>query len=185
MIRRLIVWPDRRLRFPVEKQTRSDCVPDSTKELIVDMLETMWAANGVGLSATQIGLPLRISVIDTRSFAPVRKTSGPSGGAILTMINPEILGAYCVVAEEEGCLSLPGVTITIPRPAIIRFRYLDVDGQTIERYAEGMLARAVCHEIEHLDGHTILEHLPTVKRQTLEKNIRRHRRLGKGVLKPV
>ncbi len=117
---------------------------DRTEELIDDMIETMYEANGVGLAAPQVGVLKRIVVIDT--------STDEEEDGLIVMINPEITGTEGEQTGHEGCLSVPGKTGIVTRPEKITARYLDrnMTEQTLE--AEGLLARAVCHECDHLEG---------------------------------
>lgn len=119
-------------------------------DLLRDMWATMRAARGVGLAAPQVGLSLRLAVIDT-------KPDGKSDPLVL--INPEILSQEGRLQDEEGCLSLPGVYSKLPRYAKVRVRALGEDGQPWERTGEGLLARAFQHEIDHLDGKLYIDRL--------------------------
>lgn len=120
---------------------------DRNKELISDMFETMYEANGVGLAAPQVGVLKRIFVIDTTGEDP------------LVFINPEITEASGSQTGYEGCLSLPGKTGTVTRPAKVKAKALDIDMKPFEIEAEGLLARAICHEFDHLEGHLYTEKL--------------------------
>jgi peptide deformylase len=127
--------------LPVKEMT------DRNKELISDMFETMYEANGVGLAAPQVGVLKRIFVIDTTGEDP------------LVFINPEITEASGSQTGYEGCLSLPGKTGTVTRPAKVKAKALDIDMKPFEIEAEGLLARAICHEYDHLEGHLYTEKL--------------------------
>lgn len=130
-------------------------------ELLRDMWATMKAARGVGLAAPQVGLTLRLAVIDTR----------PDGKPDpLVLINPEIISQEGRLNDEEGCLSLPGVYAKLPRYAKVRVRALGEDGKPWERAGEGLLARAFQHEIDHLDGKLYIDRLEFEQRlPVLEK----------------
>ena len=117
------------------------------KELIDDMFETMYDANGVGLAAPQVGVLKRIVVIDTTGEDP------------LVLINPRITEQDGEQTGYEGCLSLPGKTGLVTRPDPVKCEALDRDMNPIEIEGEGLLARAICHELEHLEGHLYTEHL--------------------------
>lgn len=127
--------------LPVKEMT------DRNKELISDMFETMYEANGVGLAAPQVGVLKRIFVIDTTGEDP------------LVFINPEITEASGSQTGYEGCLSLPGKTGTVTRPEKVKAKALDIDMKPFEIEAEGLLARAICHEFDHLEGHLYTEKL--------------------------
>jgi len=139
--------------------------------LIDDMIETMYAAPGIGLAAPQIGVPLRVCVIDL--------TVGKRGGELLTLVNPEFVEREGMQLEDEGCLSVPGFTATVPRPARAVVRAWDREGvpRTIE--GTGLLARALQHEIDHLDGKLFLDRLRGLKRELIVRRIRKLERSGK------
>ena len=127
--------------LPIKEMT------DRNKELISDMFETMYEANGVGLAAPQVGVLKRIFVIDTTGEDP------------LVFINPEITEASGTQTGYEGCLSLPGKTGTVTRPQKVKAKALDIDMKPFEIEAEDLLARAICHEYDHLEGHLYTEKL--------------------------
>jgi peptide deformylase len=135
--------------------------------LLKDMWSTMYAVKGVGLAAPQVGLSLRLSVVDAR----------PEGRAQrLVLINPEIVAREGVMLEEEGCLSLPGVFARVKRYARVRIRALDVRGRPFEMEGTGLLARAFQHEVDHLDGKLFIDRLSfteKLKVLSLIKDLRR------------
>lgn len=134
------------------------------KKLASDMAETMYAAPGVGLAAPQVGVGKRLVVIDC---AP---KDAPS---LLVAINPEIIEREGEVNEEEGCLSVPGYYARVPRSARVKVRYLDVEGQPVEQQAEGLLAIAFQHEIDHLDGVLFVDYLSPLKKNFFRKKYQR------------
>jgi peptide deformylase len=138
--------------------------------LIDDMVETMYAAPGVGLAAPQVGVPLRVCVIDL--------SVGKRGGELFALVNPEFVARDGMQLEDEGCLSVPGFTATVPRPARVVVRALDRTGaeRTIE--ATGLLARALQHELDHLDGRLFLDRLRGIKRELIVRRIRKLERTG-------
>ena len=138
--------------------------------LIDDMVETMYAAPGIGLAAPQVGVPLRVCVIDL--------TVGKRGGELLTLVNPEFVERDGMQLEDEGCLSVPGFTATVPRPSRVVVRALDRQGvpHTIE--GTGLLARALQHELDHLDGRLFLDRLRGLKRELIVRRIRKLERSG-------
>jgi peptide deformylase len=140
-------------------------------KLIDDMIETMYAAPGIGLAAPQIGVALQICVIDL--------SVGKRGGQVLTVVNPEFIERDGMQLEEEGCLSVPGFSATVARPARVAVRAMDRDGvlRTIE--GTGLLARALQHEIDHLEGRLFLDRLRGVKREIIVRKIRKLQRAGK------
>lgn len=117
-------------------------VNDKTKELILDMLETMYVSNGVGLAAPQIGVLKRIVVIDV----------SPEGDEPMVFINPEIISSSGSQTGDEGCLSVPGKSGTVTRPSEVTVRAVDLEMNEFEMTGTDLLARAFCHEIDHLDG---------------------------------
>ncbi len=127
--------------LPIKEMT------DRNRELINDMFETMYEANGVGLAAPQVGVLKRVFVIDTTGEDP------------LVFINPEIVGVSGTQTGYEGCLSLPGKTGTVTRPQKVVAKALDIDMKPFEIEAEDLLARAICHEYDHLEGHLYTEKL--------------------------
>ena len=158
-VRPIIVLPDKRLRLVSEPVVRID--PEMRK-LVADMFETMYAAPGVGLAAIQLGVPKRVVTIDA--------TRGDEKKQPVTLINPEILWfSEEKSVIEEGCLSIPDFTDEVERPAKIKARFLDLDGRTIEAEAEGLFARVLQHEIDHINGVLFIDHLSKLKRGRVEK----------------
>ncbi len=150
------------LGSPVLRQ-RSDevtTVTDETRRFIDDLFETMDAAKGVGLAANQVGVAQRIAVID-------------ADGQRFAMINPEIVAAEGKVSGEEGCLSIPEVFADVNRAAKVTLQALDRDGKPFKLEAEGLTARAIQHEIDHLDGILFLDHLSVLKRSILLKRYKK------------
>lgn len=163
MIRTILHYPDPRLR---EKGVHIDVVTDEVKKLVDDMAETMYAAPGVGLAATQIGEAVQIFVVDTA------EEGAPSDFRVF--INPEILEREGDITWNEGCLSFPGVNEEIERAAKVRVRAQDRDGKTFELEAEGLLAVAIQHEYDHLQGVLMIDHMgPLKKRMTHRKMLKR------------
>jgi peptide deformylase len=142
-----------------------------TLKLVDDMIETMYAAPGVGLAAPQIGAPLRIFVVDV--------SVGRSNGELIVMINPEFIERDGLQLEEEGCLSVPGFNASVVRPARVLCRGLDRDGvdRTIE--GTGLLARAFQHEMDHLEGTLFVDRLRGIKRDLIVRKIQKMKRTGK------
>jgi peptide deformylase len=132
-----------------------DDIKGELPRILKDMWETLASANGVGLAAPQVGLALRLSVVDV-------KPEGKSEPLVL--INPEIVSAEGSMYEEEGCLSVPGLYAKIKRHEKVRVRALDEHGRRWERTATGLLAKAFQHEVDHLDGKLFLDHLTLVQR---------------------
>ena len=142
---------------------------DTLRALIPRMFATMYQAPGIGLAAPQIGLGLRLVVID---LAPDDKNQPHS------LINPEIVAASDELAtREEGCLSLPGQYADIPRPARVTVRYLDETGAKRQIEADGLLAACLQHEIDHLDGILFVDHLSALKRNMIMRRLAKEQRL--------
>ncbi len=153
--------------------TPSDPIDDFEQDwqsLVEDMTATMYAAPGVGLAAPQIGVNRRLIVIDI--------TAGEEDGNLIVMANPEILEEHGVQREEEGCLSAPGFSGVTRRPAAVRVRGQRLDGSVFEMEGEGLLARAFCHEVDHLNGRLFLDRLGPLKRDLVLRKLRRRVRRG-------
>lgn len=164
----IITLPNPTLRAPSQPVERVD---DDLRKLADDMLETMYAAPGVGLAAVQVGVPRRLVVLDT-----AKDDEGPPKSLVL--INPEIVSlGDGMRLHEEGCLSIPDVRVEIERPASLRVRYLDREGKKRELTAEGLLATAIQHEIDHLNGKLIIDYLSRLKRDII---IRRFKKQAKA-----
>ena len=154
--------PDPRLREKAQPVTRFDA---ELQRLIDDMFETMYDAPGVGLAATQVGVPLRLAVMDCGDE--------DGGRDPRVMINPEILETTEPDVVEEGCLSVPGVSDRVSRFTRLRARALDRDGKPWEIEAEGLMAQCIQHEIDHLDGKLYIDRLSSLKRERLLKRLRK------------
>jgi peptide deformylase len=135
------------------------------------MIETMYAAPGIGLAAPQIGVPLQVCVIDL--------SVGKRGGEVIAIVNPEFLERDGMQLEEEGCLSVPGFSATVARPARVAVRAMDRDGTARTIEGTGLLARALQHEIDHLEGRLFLDRLRGVKRDLIVRKIKKLQRAGK------
>ncbi len=134
-------------------------------ELVRDMAETMYSAAGVGLAAPQIGVGLRVAVIDVAPREPESR--------LHVLINPRLLEAEGKVAGEEGCLSIPGIAEKIDRPRRVRLEALDPRGERFEIEAEDFLARAICHEIDHLEGVLIVDRLAGLRKELALRRVRK------------
>src|SRR5262245_28309070 len=148
-----------------------DTITPEIDRLIEDMIETMYAAPGIGLAAPQIGVALRIFVVD------LSIGSDPSG--LIVMINPEFVARDGIQLEEEGCLSVPGFNATVVRPMRSVLKGLDRIGAPYEREGTGLLARAFQHEMDHLDGTLFVDRLRGIKRDLIVRKIRKLTRAGK------
>ena len=148
------------LRHPA---TPVELVDEPLQKLIDDMIDTMYAAPGVGLAANQIGVAKRLMVIDL--------SVGKRPGECHVFINPEIVESFGEVTEEEGCLSIPDFVEIVTRPERVKLRYLDRNGEEREMWGEGLMARAMCHEIDHLNGTLFVDHLRGFKKDRILKKI--------------
>jgi len=142
----------------------------SLHELTLDLFESGWKAPGLGLAAPQIGVNLRLAVVDL--------SVGKDPHARMVVVNPEIVSREGRIALEEGCLSFPGLFTTIARPRQIRVRAQDEEGRWREIDADGVLAQALCHEIDHLDGVLLVHHLRGLKRRMFMRRVAKMRSLG-------
>ena len=133
------------------------------QKLIDDMIDTMYAAPGVGLAANQVGVARQLMVIDL--------SVGKRPGECHVFINPEIVESEGEVTEEEGCLSIPDFTEIVTRPERVLLRYLDRNGESRELWGDGLMARAMCHEIDHLNGTLFVDHLRGFKKDKILKRI--------------
>jgi peptide deformylase len=165
MIRDIIHYGDPRLL--AENLEANPLAPDFAS-LLADMIETCHAAPGIGLAAPQIGINLRVAIIDL--------SVGKDPGALLVLANPEVLEATGDQKEEEGCLSVPDVSEKVVRPARVRARAANAAGEIREIEGTGLLARALSHEIDHLNGRLFLDRLKGLKRELTWKKVERARR---------
>ncbi len=140
------------------------------EQLVEDMFASMYAAQGVGLAAPQIGSSLRLTVIDV--------TGGKNPEAKIILANPEIIHAEGEVREEEGCLSIPGFRGYVIRPQFVTVKAQNAKGESYEIRGENLLARAFCHEIDHLNGVLFLQHLSMLKRDLIKRKIKKLRKQG-------
>jgi peptide deformylase len=159
----ILEFPDPRLR---KKAVPVGTVDDALRTLIDDMFETMYAAPGIGLAATQVDVHKRLLVADVSS-----DKTDPH-----VLINPRILEKDGFNVTEEGCLSVPGYYEEVERAEHIRVRYLDRDGKEQENEFEGLLAVCIQHEIDHLDGKLFVDYLSEAKRQRIRKKLEKERR---------
>jgi peptide deformylase len=168
MIRPIVLWGDDVLEKVAEPVTN---VTDAEVKLVQDMIETMYKAPGVGLAANQVGVSKRIMVTDP--------TSGEKKNQVVTILNPEIVSTDGEQFEEEGCLSIPGFSSTVVRPKKVVLRGVDLDGKEIVVEGSDLMARAFCHEIDHLDGKFFLDHISFLKRDMIKRRIKKMIRQGK------
>ena len=168
MIRPILNYGDAPLHHTAKDVVQFD---GQLQRLIDDMVETMYAAPGIGLAATQVGVPLRVFVVDL--------SVGRDPNKLIVMVNPEWVAREGMQLEEEGCLSVPGFNATVVRPSRAVVRGLDRDGepQTVE--GNELLARALQHEIDHLDGVVFVDRLRGIKRDMIVRKITKLNRSGR------
>jgi len=167
MIHSIVKYGDPILEKPTHPVEKFD---DELQTLVNDMFESMYAANGVGLAAPQIGVGKRLTVIDV--------SNGKNPEAKIICVNPEIVHTEGEQREEEGCLSLPGFRGHVLRPQFVTVRAQDATGKDFEMKGEGLLARAFCHEIDHLNGVLFIAHLSLLKRDMIRRKIRKMKKAG-------
>ena len=170
MLRKIVKYGDPVLETVCDPVPESDFGSPGLRELVSDMFHTMYEAQGVGLAAPQIGIPMRLTVIDC--------TGGENAGERHVLINPEIVSEEGEQVGEEGCLSIPGFREKVSRPARVRTRARTADGEWFELEADQLLARAICHENDHLNGILFLKHLSRLKREIIRRKIRTLRKRG-------
>jgi len=168
VIRPILKYGDSVLVEPA--QPVAAITPD-IERLVDDMVETMYAAPGVGLAAPQVGIPLRLFVIDL--------SLGRDPASLIVMVNPEFVSREGMQLEEEGCLSVPGFNATVVRPLRAVVKGLNRAGTEEVREGEALLARAFQHEMDHLDGKLFIDHLRGIKRDMIVRRIRKLTRAGK------
>jgi len=163
MVREIVIWPD-----PVLKKVAKpvDRVDDSIRRLLDDMAETMYAADGVGLAAPQIAESRRLIVIDT--------SPRQEGQKLIHLVNPELVWTEGVTRYTEGCLSIPGEAEEVTdRAEKVRVRALDYHGKPFELEADGLLAIALQHEHDHLEGILFVDHLSSLKRELIRRRMKK------------
>jgi len=160
---KILQYPDNRLHTVAKPVAEVD---DEIRRLAADMAETMYAAPGIGLAATQVDQHIRMIVIDTSE----------EKNALMVFINPEILEKDGEAVFEEGCLSVPGIYEKVTRAEHVKVRALNLDGQPFELEAEGLLAICVQHEIDHLDGKVFVEYLSRLKQDRIKTKLIKQQR---------
>jgi peptide deformylase len=156
------IYPDPILRV---KCRRVETFDAGLRKLAANMVETMHAAPGVGLAAPQVGIDLRLAVVDI--------SVGEDPTKIMILVNPEIVHREGMETDTEGCLSLPGITDKVDRPVAITLRAQSLDGKPLEIAAEEYLARAILHEVDHLDGVLFTDHLRGLRRERSRRQLKR------------
>jgi peptide deformylase len=160
---KILEYPDPRLRT---RAVQIESVDDPIRRLVADMFETMYAAPGVGLAATQVDVHKRVIVMDVSEAKDEPKC----------LINPEILETNGVLTSDEGCLSVPGVTDEVERAEQIRVSALAQDGEPMEFEASGLLAVCIQHEMDHLEGKLFVDYLSELKRRRIKKKLSKSRK---------
>jgi peptide deformylase len=166
-IYRIVKYGDPILEKPTPPIKQFDA---ELEELSEDMFASMYAAVGVGLAAPQIGLSMRLAVVDV--------TGGKNPEAKIVLANPEIIHAEGEKREEEGCLSIPGFRGYVVRPQFVTVRAQNAKGEFFEMRSEDLLARAFCHEIDHLNGVLFIQHLSMLKRDLIRRKIKKLKKQG-------
>ena len=167
----ILTAPDPRLKLVAQPVVAVD---DTVRRLMEDMVETMYAARGIGLAATQVGVAQRVVVMDLSDMPEAPKQP-------LKMANPEILWHSDQDSSyQEGCLSVPGVFENVTRPDACKVRYLDEQNEVRELNATGLLATCIQHEIDHLNGTLFVDHLSNLKRNMIIKKLEKAKRLGQA-----
>jgi len=159
----ILHYPDERLHT---KAKPVEVVDDSIRKLVADMAETMYAAPGIGLAATQVDVHLRVIVMDISE----------THDQLLTLINPVILKAEGKAEREEGCLSVPGIYEPVTRAARITVKYLDLEGKELVKEAEGLIGVCIQHEMDHLEGKVFVEYLSRLKQGRIKLKMKKRAR---------
>ena len=165
--RSIVLYPDPVLLTPTSEV---EAIDDEIKSLVADMVETMYAAPGIGLAANQVGVGKRVCIVDL--------SVGEKEGDLKVLINPRIVETGGKDTAEEGCLSFPDITLDIERPMRATVEARGLDGKTFRIEAEGLLARAMQHEIEHLEGRTFLQNVSSLKRELVKRQIKKRIKAG-------
>jgi peptide deformylase len=163
----IVKYGDPVLRNPTQPVGDID---SALQKLIDDMVDTMYAAPGVGLAANQVGVSKRLAVIDL--------TVGKKKGNLHIFINPELVEMEGQITEEEGCLSIPDFVENVTRPERVKVRFTDRNGEQREMRGEGLMARALCHEIDHLNGGLYIDHVRGFKKERILKKIQKLAKSG-------
>ncbi len=169
-VRPTVIWPDPRLREPTVVITTID---DSVRELYRDLCDSMYAENGLGMAAPQVGEARKMFIVEPK-LAGRAETDPP-----VCFMNPEVLETSEELQDsEEGCLSFPDIYIKVKRPMRCRVRAMGIDGQMFEMEGEGLLARCLLHENDHLTGKLLVDFVGPLKRQMIKKKLQRHKDAG-------
>ncbi len=167
MLLPILHYPDEQLR---KTSTPLAAITEEDRELIENMIATLYDAPGVGLAAPQVGVHKRLVILDI--------TAGKEPDRLFVMINPEILSSQGEQTDEEGCLSVPGYNGNVTRAQTIKVSYMNREGEQTTLNAEGLMARAIQHEVDHLDGILFVDRLSPLKRDMIKRKIRKAIRQG-------
>jgi len=167
MLRPIVLYGAEVLAKPSKPVTQ---ISDNEVQLVKDMVETMYKAPGVGLAAPQVGVGQRIMVTDP--------SAGEKRNQLITIINPEIAESDGEQLEDEGCLSIPGFSAVVLRPRRVVLKGIDLNGKEITVEGKDLLARAFCHEMDHLNGVVFLDHLSFLKRDLIKRKIKKLAKQG-------
>lgn len=173
----VLKYPDPRLAKRAEEVEGEK---DGLKKLVRDMVDTMYFMKGIGLAANQIGSDKRVIVLDVpdarreeQRGETVEERGGEKGGNLIALVNPVLVEASGEIKHEEGCLSVPGVTSEVVRATRVVVRGQDTDGAEVEIRAEGLLAVALQHEIDHVDGKLFIDRLSRIKRDIIKRKLKK------------
>jgi peptide deformylase len=166
-VRPVVLYPDPVLLRPTRNVETFD---GEFRRLIDDMVETMFASSGVGLAANQVGVSLRVFIVDV--------SAGERPDGLMVFANPEITALEGTQCGEEGCLSFPDVNLEIERARVATVKAQDIEGKPFTYTGEDLMARAIQHESEHLDGQVFLRHLSSLKREIVKKQIKKRIKSG-------
>ena len=171
-VRPVVVWPDERLRLPSVAITTID---DSVRALYQDLVDSMYAENGLGIASLQLGDPRKMFIVEP-------KLAGKAEGELpVAFINPEVLSTSDEQQDsEEGCLSFPDIYIKVKRPMRCRVRAMGLDGRLFEFEGEGLLARCLLHENDHLTGKLLVDFVGPLKRQMIKKKLQKTKELDEA-----
>ena len=166
-VRPILVYGDARLEAPNAQVENFD---SALETLVDDLFETGWQAPGLGLAAPQIGVNLRLATVDL--------SVGKDPAQKIVLANPTITGTSGRISLEEGCLSFPGLFTTLSRPRELLVKARDIHGELLEIEASGLLAQAICHEVDHLDGRLLVHHLRGIKKKMFLRRVAKMRKSG-------
>jgi peptide deformylase len=169
-VRPVVLYPDPVLLTPTRPVVTVD---EHVRALVRDLVESMYAAPGIGLAANQLGESLRVCVLDP--------SGGEEPGALRILINPAVLHTEGSEVAEEGCLSFPDITLEIERPHRARVEAMDLEGMKFSVDGEGLLARVMLHEIEHLNGQVFIQNISSLRREIVKREIRKRIKAGEWV----